>query len=262
MDFMELLNTGKAVAKPQRPGNRRVRSARAKKAARRLVKISVIIPAHNEEAYLHQTLDALRRQNYPAREIVVVANGCTDRTTDVARQLCDRLIVLSQKGLGISRNLGARIATGELLIFLDADTILDRRALRNIANGFARTDAAGTLRGRPDARRFAYLMMYLYKNFVHCMSLHRGSSGVIVCWKNDFMKIGGFNEQMEVCENSDLIKRLSRFGRYKYLGRASATTSMRRYERRGVCRMFWLWTRLWVESLFRDLEHRKYEAVR
>src|SRR5215472_307067 len=61
--------------------------------------ISVIIPAHNEEAYLQRTLDALRRQNYGWFETVVVANGCTDRTVEVARGKCHRLIVLSQKSL-------------------------------------------------------------------------------------------------------------------------------------------------------------------
>src|SRR5438132_11066500 len=69
--------------------------------------ISIIIPAHNEEAYLPLTLDALKRQNYPRFEIIVVANGCNDRTAEVARDQCDRLIVLSQKSLGVARNLGA-----------------------------------------------------------------------------------------------------------------------------------------------------------
>src|SRR5688572_10683421 len=87
--------------------------------------ISVIIPAHNEERYLQETLEALRRQNYCWCEVIVVANGCTDKTADVARGHCHRLIVLSQKGLGVSRNLGARMAKGDLLVFLDADTILE-----------------------------------------------------------------------------------------------------------------------------------------
>src|ERR1700743_31766 len=98
--------------------------------------ISVIIPAHNEEDYLGATLDALNQQDYPACEIVVVANGCTDRTAEVAQEKCHRLVTLSQKGLGISRNLGARMATGDLLLFLDADTILETGALRIIIEQF------------------------------------------------------------------------------------------------------------------------------
>src|SRR5215468_5938677 len=61
--------------------------------------ISIVIPAHNEERYLRETLGSLHRQNYPWYETVVVANGCTDRTAEVAKGNCHRLIVLSQKSL-------------------------------------------------------------------------------------------------------------------------------------------------------------------
>src|ERR1043166_5310351 len=75
--------------------------------------ISVIIPAHNEERYLRRTLDALKRQNYDWFEVIVVANGCTDSTAEVAGGRCNRLVTLSQKSLGVARNLGARLAKGE-----------------------------------------------------------------------------------------------------------------------------------------------------
>jgi hypothetical protein len=73
---------------------------------------------------------------------------------------------------------------------------------------------------------------------------------------------GGFDEELEVRENSELIKRLKRFGQYRYIGDVTATTSMRRYEQRGVRRVVWLWCRLWLESVFGDLHQRVYEAVR
>jgi glycosyltransferase involved in cell wall biosynthesis len=224
--------------------------------------ISVIIPAHNEEKYLQQTLEALQRQNYGWFEVIVVANGCTDRTREVARGKCHRLIVLSQKSLGVARNLGARMARGEILLFLDADTILEPLALRVIAEEFTNSEAAGTIQGQPDGRRLSYRLLYGLKNLVHRWSLHPGSSGVILCWKEQFMRIGGFDEGLQVRENSELMKRLRRFGGYKYIGAVSATTSMRRYDRHGVGRVVWLWCRLWVESFLCDLHQRQYEAVR
>lgn len=224
--------------------------------------ISVIIPAHNEERYLNQTLDALRRQNYGWFEVIVVANGCTDRTREVARGKCQRLIVLSQKSLGVARNLGARMAQGELLLFLDADTILEPMALRIIARSFTPEDAAGTIHGRPDDPRLPYRLIYGLKNFVHRWSLHPGSSGVILCWKSHFTRIGGFDEGLEVRENSELVKRLLRIGRYKYIGMVSATTSMRRYNRCGAARVALLWFTLWLESFLFDLHHKQYEPIR
>jgi glycosyltransferase involved in cell wall biosynthesis len=224
--------------------------------------ISVIIPAHNEERYLEKTLEALTRQEYGWFEVIVVANGCTDQTVEVARGRCHRLIVLSQKNLGVARNLGAKMAKSELLVFLDADTLLEPDALRTIAREFSNEYAAGTLKGQPDCSCLKYRLLYCLKNFVHWSGLHGGSSGVIVCWKKHFVRAGGFDEGLEVRENSHLIRRLLRFGRYHFNGHVSAITSMRRYDRQGCARMFWLWCKLWFQSWFGDLHARRYEAVR
>ena len=224
--------------------------------------ISIIIPAHNEERYIEKTLEALSRQEYGWFEVIVVANGCTDKTVNVARGRCHRLIVLPQKTLGVARNLGAKMAKSELLLFLDADTLLDPQALKTIAQEFSQEYSAGTLKGQPDCSRLAYRILYGLKNFVHWSGLHGGSSGVIVCWKKDFIRAGGFDEGLEVRENSHLIRRLLRFGRYHFNSRVSATTSMRRYDRQGCVRMFWMWFKLWFHSWFGDLHARRYETVR
>jgi len=186
--------------------------------------ISVIIPAHNEADYLGPTLRSIQAQNYGWYEVI--------------------------------------LARGEILLFLDADTTLESCALRRIVEEFTPVDAAGTLKGRPDRPRWAYRMIYALKNLVHCARLHPGSSGAILCWKKYFVLAGGFDEGLQVRENSELLRRLRRFGRYKYLGGVAATTSMRRYEQRGFWRVVWLWIKLWFESLVRDLHQRPYEVVR
>lgn len=224
--------------------------------------ITVVIPAHNEAAYLERTLVSLQNQNYGWYEVIVVANGCRDATVAVARGQCHRLVVLPRKGLGRARNLGARMARGELLLFLDADTTLEPHALRRIAEDFTPAYSAGTLKGRPSSDRLPYQLIYALKNFVHRWSLHPGSSGAILCWKRDFVQAGGFDEGLEVRENSDLLKRLKRSGKYKYIPNAAATTSMRRYEQKGVWRVAWLWLKLWLESFVGDLHQRRYEVVR
>ena len=224
--------------------------------------ISIIIPAHNEENYLPKTLAALSRQTHRNIEVIVVANGCTDKTAEVARGHCHQLIVLSQKGLGVARNLGARMATGDLLLFLDADTLFAPHALELIAEEFNPECAAGTLKGEPDCLRLKYKMIYGLKNFMHRSGLHEGSSGVILCWKNHFIKTGGFDEGLQVRENSELIRRLRRFGKYKYVSDVAAVTSMRRYDQRGCGCMIWMWVKLWFQSLFVDLHDRQYETIR
>jgi len=224
--------------------------------------ISVIIPAHNEEGYLRQTLDAANRQYYPKIEIIVVANGCSDDTALVARNHCHRLIILSEKSLGIARNLGARVARGQLLVFLDADTMLEPNALNVIVTQFTRNHAAGTLKALPDRDRLSYQMLYRVKNFLHRWSLYQGSAGVIICWKEHFEATGGFDEALQVRENSELIRKLKAFGKYKCINQSSATTSMRRYEKRGFGRTVMLWVKLWLQSAYSDLRHKNYETVR
>ncbi len=224
--------------------------------------ISVIIPAHNEEGYLGQTLEALENQNYPRFEVIVVPNGCSDQTAAIAETRCDRLLVLPEGGISRARNFGAGLARGELLLFLDADTILEPNALNIIAEEFTRDYSAGTIKGKPDSPRLTFRILYALKNLMHRSTLHKGSVGVILCWKDFFQAVGGFDEALHAMENSQLILQLQKFGKYRCIGSTSAITSMRRYEKNG----FWQTTRLWFELWYRswrgELRHKRYAPIR
>jgi len=223
--------------------------------------ISVVIPAHNEEEFLPLTLDTLKRQTYPHFETIVVANGCTDRTVDLARGKCDQLYELRERSLGPARNLGAEKARGDLLLFLDADTALEPNALQLIVRKFSREHSAGTLRGEPDSKRLRYKLIYYFKNLAHKTHAHHGSSGVILCWKDHFHAVGGFDNELYLRENSDLMKKLRQFGSYRYITATPAITSMRRYEKAGTSDMLLLWMRVWFLSNFSDIRNQTYEEM-
>jgi glycosyltransferase involved in cell wall biosynthesis len=225
------------------------------------VMISVVIPARNEEDFLPATIEALKAQTYRNFEIIVVANGCHDRTADLSRELGCRVFELGDRGLGAARNLGGREATGQILLFLDADTLLPKEALRTVAAKFRRCHSCGTLWGEPDSRRLSYKLIYATKNFIHGLRIHCGSSGVILCWKNDFLKVGGFDETLYLRENSHLMKRLLRFGRYCFITRTPAITSMRRYESQGTGEMVRFWLRVWWQSIVSDISNKTYEDM-
>jgi glycosyltransferase involved in cell wall biosynthesis len=249
------------LEKPRTNRSQPSRRVEAKKQTRSPL-ISIVIPAHNEQDYIRRTLEAANCQTFGDFEIVVVANGCTDHTVHAAREFCDRVIVMPERGLSRARNLGAQAARGRILVFLDADTLLEPHALDTIAEKFTPGYAAGTLKGCPDISRPSYLMMYAVKNFQHRLRLHEGSSGVILCWREHFLATGGFDETLHVTENSELISRLRRFGKYTFISDTAVTTSMRRYENGGLFRMICLWVKLWSQSLFSDLRHHNYEAFR
>ncbi len=217
--------------------------------------ISVIIPAYNEEKYLEKTLLSIEHQAFP-REVIVVANGCTDSTVEIARKYADRIFKVNIPSASLARNIGAQHASGDILVFLDADTRLAKNALDEVSKQF-KDAAVATLHAHPNASKLFFKVINAGKNFLHSYGLYAGSSGVIITSKALFNKVHGFNLQ-HIAETSSFIKKLSAFGAYKVIANTHAVTSTRRYEKWGVARtaVFWIVNR-WI--LGRDV---KYEAVR
>jgi len=85
--------------------------------------VSVIVPAYNVEACLKQCVDSVLSQSLKASEVIVVNDGSTDRTAEMARSYGDQIVYIEQdnQGQGAARNAGLRIAKGEFIAFLDAD---------------------------------------------------------------------------------------------------------------------------------------------
>src|SRR5262245_2867285 len=107
--------------------------------------ISFVIPAYNEELLLGRTLDAVNdaggalAQPY---EVIVVDDASTDRTAAIARERGARVVPVKHRQIAATRNSGAREAAGEMLIFVDADTVVTRAAVR-AAVAAMRAGAAG-----------------------------------------------------------------------------------------------------------------------
>ena len=95
--------------------------------------ISVLIPAYNEESFISKCLESVKSQSYPVDryEIIVMDNGSTDRTKEIAESMGVR--VLNAEGLRIGgvRNLGAEVAEGEIFAYIDADCIAQPNWLFN-----------------------------------------------------------------------------------------------------------------------------------
>ncbi len=94
--------------------------------------VSVVVPAYNVGPYIDEALATIDAQRYQPLETIVVDDGSTDRTAEIARRRADRVIAADHAGASRARNLGVAAARGELIAFLDADDLwvdgsLDRR---------------------------------------------------------------------------------------------------------------------------------------
>ncbi len=104
-----------------------------------MVKISIIIPAYNEEKRIRNCLKSILSQdNSLLFEVIVVNNASCDNTIEVIKSINFPIKIVEEpkQGLTIARNSGAKVAKGDLLVFLDADVILPNNWLKNICGIF------------------------------------------------------------------------------------------------------------------------------
>ncbi len=213
------------------------------------MKISIIIPAYNEEKYVAKTVDAALKQTYPDFEVIVVNNNSTDGTkTVVSQYLSDsRLSLIDEpkQGLLFARNAGLAHATGEVLAQLDADCIPDHDWLATAAPYFEKQDVVA-LSGPYDyfdaAWYFRYFMLLNQKFFFGFMNwfIQKRKMGAFLIGGNAFIrtealrKAGGYNTDLAFyAEDIDTACRVAKFGKIMYLSNLVVKTSARRFKQQG-----------------------------
>jgi glycosyltransferase involved in cell wall biosynthesis len=192
--------------------------------------ISLIIPAYNEEQLLARTLtaltDAARALGRPF-EVVVVDDASTDRTADVAREHGARVVPVAHRQIAATRNAGARASRGEMLVFVDADTVVTERAVAAAAEAMRRGAAGGGCAFRFDGRLPLYgrVMAAVASPLYRALGLASGC--FLFCTREAFFAAGGFDEGLYGAEEAAFSWALRRQGRFAVL-REHVTTSGRK----------------------------------
>jgi cellulose synthase/poly-beta-1,6-N-acetylglucosamine synthase-like glycosyltransferase len=106
-------------------------------------RVSIVVTAFNAVRTIDQTLTFLSRLNYPDYEVIVVNDGSTDNTGELARRHNARVIDTRNQGLSAARNVGIEAATGEIVAFIDSDAFPDPDWLYFLVNALDEQDAAG-----------------------------------------------------------------------------------------------------------------------
>ena len=227
-------------------------------------KFSIIIPAHNEEDYLRKTLHSIKNQTSQDFEVIVVTNGCTDKTEEVAKKRANkkfRVLSLPKPNVSVARNAGALNAEGEILVFLDADTTLENDALQKIKEEFTDKFAVATTKVKPEENKIKYKIAMTFKNLYNQTKIYQGCSGVLICRKKDFQQAEGYDPELIVKEHRKLTLKLKKSGKYKCIN-TYATNSMRRFEQWGLGKATSFWAKQWLKDKFKDLKDSEYEKIR
>jgi len=198
-------------------------------------RFSVVIPAFNAAATLVRAIESVRAQSWPAHEIIVVDDGSTDATADVARQFggAVRLIQQPNSGVSVARNAGAAAASGDWLAFLDADDwhardriklhaewIAEDATLDCLTGDYEYRDEAGTLLGTSMAQRAsgrlmqakaagaARVVMETPAEIAAFVADHFGDTHTLSVSRARFIELGGYPTGYKVCEDVHFLTRL------------------------------------------------------
>lgn len=204
------------------------------------MKLSVIIPAYNEEAALPRLLTALKNQTYSdPYEIIVVDNNSTDKTAEVAKSFGVKVVHESQQGFGFAANKGFFSATGDILVRSDADSLPPPQWLERIAKIYKKNNDAVAIGGPIfplESNRFenflfypgSVIWMYILRLF------GRGFLFTNTAVKKEvFVKIGGFNPHV-YGEDTDLCYRLVKEGKVLIRPQMYTFSSIRRLRSLGA----------------------------
>jgi glycosyltransferase involved in cell wall biosynthesis len=201
--------------------------------------ISFIVPAYNEELELSSTIAAIQAATSgvaQAYEIIVVDDASTDATPEIAAQAGARVLSIHRRQIAAVRNAGARVAQGEYLFFVDADTRINRthimEAIAAVESGYAGGSARVVIDGFVPlwGRILVRVFCTLY------FGLNLGAGAFLFTTRRNFNAVGGFDERYFVGEEVYFSLALRKLGRFKVLREPILTSGrkLRMYSARQI----------------------------
>ena len=192
--------------------------------------VSFVVPAHNEEPLLAATLLAIQDSAAACAieyEIIVADDASTDRTAQVAANSGAHVLSVQHRKIGATRNSGARASIGELLVFVDADTLINKDVLRAALDVVASGAVGGGAAVRFDGRvpLYARALLPALTAMMRWMRLAAGC--FVFCTRSAFEAAGGFDERLFGAEEIALSLALKKIGRFVIV-RETVVTSGRK----------------------------------
>ena len=228
------------------------------------MKISVIIPAYNEEKNLPKIISSLRNQGSKIFEIIVVDNNSTDNTFKIAKSFADKVYKCKKQGISYARNYGAKRASREIIAFLDADSTAFPGWLDTVMGAFKKDknlsliSGVGIYKNKNTIKRmvlnlFSYTIFYFYK-LLELFNKPMLIANNLAIRKDIFEKVGGFDHF--VVEDYYLSLKLGKLENIKNRmdSQMKVKYSSRRIDKIGLFRVW----KIWLISIFKKIPSEDY----
>lgn len=215
----------------------------------------MIIPTYREEENIERCLKSIKKQRFEKGkiEIIVVDSNSPDSTKAIAKKYADKVINIKARGVSKARNAGARKAKGEIILFLDADTLLDSRCIAEIYESFSDFNVvcvSGTVAGLERLGVMDNLFKFFHyslMNKIAALTAHIGFPSFptvcCACRKSVFHETGGFDEGLAIAEDLVFSRRMGKVGKCLVNKGAKAYTSLRRVKKNGRMKNYWIYFR-------------------
>jgi glycosyltransferase involved in cell wall biosynthesis len=210
-----------------------------------LPRLSLIIPAYNETEYLPrllQSITAARARCAVPIEVIVADNASTDATAKIAEAEGARVVAVAKRCIAAARNGGAVAARGDILAFVDSDSVIHPRSLQEIQEHMNDMRVVGGATGVVMERWSAGIAL-TYACLLPMVWLTGFDTGVVFCRRADFATLGGYDETRLVAEDVHFLSRLKRLGRDRgqrlvRLRDVKTISSTRKFDRHGDWHFF------------------------
>jgi glycosyltransferase involved in cell wall biosynthesis len=200
--------------------------------------VSVVIPACNEEALIGRAINSAIKSakfaNIDNLEVVVVINRCTDKTEEVARSLNAKIVYCDQKNLSAIRNAGVNATTSDIILTIDADSVMSENMISEVINSLSNQNVVGggCIIWPERISLGIFLTGLLLAPFVIFEQI---SAGLFFFRRADFDAINGFDVNFLSAEDIDFARRLKALGKktsrkFKTIYKASIITSCRKFD--------------------------------
>ena len=230
--------------------------------------VSIIVPILNEEKILEKTLKNIKKQTYKNYELIVVDNGSTDNSVKIAEKYADKVLHEEKKGSIYAMVKGFENAKGEILVTCDADSLYPIDYLERIIKTFNKNKNIVAIYGpfkfleSGKVSNFFTWLGYVISDFLSKIFTNTFIVGAanFAIKKDIYIKIGGYDTKSNLAsQDFRLAKKLSKFGKVKFLPSLIVSTSNRRFKEYGTFFSLLNALKLWADVAF-NINKIKYDS--